>query len=74
MIISLGSSPKVIESINRKYKINRETYFFDSILCNFETVLHFYHVAFVIIVSSLLARKLASITSPSKPSLQSRHF
>jgi hypothetical protein len=41
MIISLGSSPKVIESINRKYKINRETYFFDSILCNFETVLHF---------------------------------
>jgi len=41
MIISLGSSPKVIESINRKYKVNRETYFFDLILCNFETVLHY---------------------------------
>jgi hypothetical protein len=41
MIISLGSSPKVIESINRKIKVNRETYFFDFILCNFETVLHF---------------------------------
>jgi hypothetical protein len=41
MIISLGSSPKVIESINRKYKITRENYFFDSILCNFETVLHY---------------------------------
>ena len=41
MIISLGSSPKVIESINRKYKVNRETYFFDNVLCNFETVLHF---------------------------------
>jgi hypothetical protein len=41
MIISLGSSPRVIESINRKYKFTKETYFFDNILTNFETVLHF---------------------------------
>ena len=41
MIISLGSSPKVIESINRKFNFIRDTYFFDRVLCNFETVLYF---------------------------------
>ena len=41
MIISLGSSPRVIESINRKYKVIKDPYFFDLVLCNFESVLHF---------------------------------
>ncbi len=38
MIISLGSSPKVIEAINRFNNYFREITFFDNVLCNLETV------------------------------------
>lgn len=41
MIIPIGSSPKVIESLERYYNCKREINFFDWTLSNFETVLHF---------------------------------
>ncbi len=41
MIISIGSSPKVIESIERFYGFKKEESLFDWSFSNFETVLHY---------------------------------
>ena len=40
-VISLGSDSKVRESIDRFYGTDREINLFDSMICNFNTILHF---------------------------------
>jgi len=41
VIISLGSSPKLMESIDRLISLKRDSFFFDWSITNFETVLYY---------------------------------